>query len=158
MRESVTESVKQMSAYTSQIVLYEGAGEHLKLSSEDQYETALAYLAEGYCSRRPQHVQTAHRLLAPLQKKPGAGAGTTDIGKHSCLLLVALTLNCQRDVAVSHLYVYQSVDLGYSCHCALQSLRPVRITVYAAYSVWYYYYTKCILMFSQLWSVLGLQL
>ena len=65
-------------------MLYEGAGEHAKLSSEDQYDTALAYLAEGYCSRRPQHVQTAHRLLAPLQNKTEAGAGTTNIGKHRC--------------------------------------------------------------------------
>ena len=67
-----------------QIVLYEGAGEQVKLSNEDQYDTALAYLAEGYCSRRPQHVRTAHRLLAHLQNNTEAGGGTTDIGNYSC--------------------------------------------------------------------------
>lgn len=66
---------------TPQIVLFEGAGEGVRLSSEDQYDTALAYLAEGYCSRRPQHVRTAHKLLAPLHKKMQTGAGPQDIGK-----------------------------------------------------------------------------
>lgn len=72
----------ETNAYVLQIVLYEGAGEGIKLSSEDQYDTALAYLAEGYCSRRPQHVRAAHRLLAPLHNK--TEAGTTDIGECMC--------------------------------------------------------------------------
>ena len=84
-----------------QIVLYEGAGEHVKLSGEDQYDTALAYLAEGYCSRRPQHVRTAHRLLAPLQNKTQAGAGATDIGKYCCSALIACCfLHCHRTVSM----------------------------------------------------------
>lgn len=93
----------EMSAYLLQIVLYEGAGEGIKLSSEDQYDTALAYLAEGYCSRRPQHVRTAHRLLAPLHNK--TEAGTTDIGEcmrsqHQASLPAALMVNCHDYVAV----------------------------------------------------------
>ena len=105
-----------------QIVLYEGAGEHVKLSSEDQYDTALAYLVEGYCSRRPQHVRTAHRLLAPLQNKTQAGAGTADIGNllllcTNCPLLVLLTQNCQQDVAVSEVTLCQSVEGVHSCCC-----------------------------------------
>ena len=82
--------MNQMSANVLQIVLYEGAGEHVKLSSEDQYDTALAYLAEGYCSRRPQHVRTAHRLLAPLQNKTETGTEATDIGNFCCSALIAL--------------------------------------------------------------------
>ena len=69
---------------TLQIVLFEGAGEGVRLSSEDQYDTALAYLAEGYCSRRPQHVRTAHKLLAPLHNKMETGTGPQDIGKCMC--------------------------------------------------------------------------
>ena len=67
-------------SYALQIELYERAGEGLKLSSEDQYDTALAYLAEGFCSRWPQHVQTAHKLLAELQKNSEAGKASTDLG------------------------------------------------------------------------------
>lgn len=95
--------ILEMSACMLQIVLYEGAGEGIKLSSEDQYDTALAYLAEGYCSRRPQHVRTAHRLLAPLHNK--TGAGTADIGEcmrsqHQSSAPAALMVHCQDGVAI----------------------------------------------------------
>jgi len=63
-----------------QIQLYEGAGEGITVSSEDQYDTALAYLAEGYCSRRPQHVRTAHKLLAAIKKQSDLGSSSADAG------------------------------------------------------------------------------
>ncbi len=63
-----------------QIQLYEGAGEGVTVSSEDLYDTALAYLAEGYSSRRPQHVRTAHKLLAAVKKQSDAGSSSADAG------------------------------------------------------------------------------
>ena len=71
-----------------QIELYEGAGDGTSFSSEDQYDTALAYLAEGYCTRRPQHVRTAHRLLQALHNKLLAGSSSASLG--ACIFLPQL--------------------------------------------------------------------
>ncbi|KAL3131065.1 hypothetical protein ABBQ38_000380 [Trebouxia sp. C0009 RCD-2024] len=78
-RADYMRAVRDNLTAAEQIVLFEGAGEGVRLSSEDQYDTALAYLAEGYCSRRPQHVRTAHKLLAPLHNRMQTGAGPQDI-------------------------------------------------------------------------------
>ena len=63
-----------------QIDLYEDAGEHAKESSEDAYDTALAYLTVGYTQRRPQMVRTAHKLLT-LVKQDSESSSNTDIGE-----------------------------------------------------------------------------
>ncbi|KAL0041666.1 hypothetical protein WJX79_000259 [Trebouxia sp. C0005] len=77
-RADFMRSVRDQLTAAEQIQLYEGAGEGITVSSEDQYDTALAYLAEGYCSRRPQHVCTAHKLLAAVKKQSDLGSSSAD--------------------------------------------------------------------------------
>ncbi|KAL0037727.1 hypothetical protein WJX77_009734 [Trebouxia sp. C0004] len=77
-RADYMRSVRNQLTAAEQIQLYEAAGEGITVSSEDQYDTALAYLAEGYCSRRPQHVRTAHKLLAAVKKQSDLGSNSTD--------------------------------------------------------------------------------
>ena len=64
-----------------QVQLYEGTAEHLVHSSEDQYDTALAYLTLGYCTRRPQLVRTAQKLLAAVKLDSDSTSSMTDIGE-----------------------------------------------------------------------------
>ena len=71
-----------------QIELFEGAGEHTVVSCEDQYETALAYLAEGYCSHRPQLVRSAHKLLAGVKMQTESGKEASDIGAYIPTMLL----------------------------------------------------------------------
>ena len=67
--------------YALQIQLFEGAGKGTAVPWEDQYDTALAYLAEGFTSRRPQHVRTALKLLGSVTTQTELGPGPADIGE-----------------------------------------------------------------------------
>ena len=80
-----------MLPHALQIQLYEGAGEGVTVSSEDQYDTALAYLAEGYSGRRPQLVRTANQLLAAVKKESDSGTGPANIGQREADIFLGLT-------------------------------------------------------------------
>ena len=62
-----------------QIELFEAQPKGSSIPAEDTYDTALAYVAEGYRCRKPQHVQTAHRLLTQVAQQPQANS---DLGVH----------------------------------------------------------------------------
>lgn len=68
-------------SHALQIELFEGAGKDTAVSWEDQYETAIAYLAEGFSSRRPQHVRTTLKLLESVKTQTELGTGPADIGE-----------------------------------------------------------------------------
>ena len=68
-------------SHALQIQLFEGAAKGIAVSWEDQYDTAIAYLAEGFCSRRPQHVRTALKLLGSVKSQTELGTGPADIGE-----------------------------------------------------------------------------
>lgn len=66
-----------------QIDLFDARAPHTLVSAEDKYDTALAYVAEGFSSHRPQHIRTAQRLLEEV-----GHCGQADLGQHKHTVLM----------------------------------------------------------------------
>lgn len=66
-----------------QIELFKAKPTGISISAEDKYDTALAYIAEGFSSHRPQHIRTALQLLQEVEEGSRA---SSDLGKHNKML------------------------------------------------------------------------
>ena len=62
-----------------QIELYEAHPSDISTPDEDLYDTAIAYIAEGFTSHKPQHIRTAHKLLSQVAQQHQTGS---DLGIH----------------------------------------------------------------------------
>ena len=62
-----------------QIELYEAQPSGVRTLQEDMYDTALAYIAEGFSSHKPQHIRTAHNLLSQVAQQHQT---MSDLGMH----------------------------------------------------------------------------
>ena len=62
-----------------QIELYEAQPSGISTPDEDLYDTAIAYIAEGFTRHKPHHIRTAHKLLSQVARQHQTGS---DIGMH----------------------------------------------------------------------------
>lgn len=63
-----------------QVELFETRPAGFDVSPDDLYDTAVAYMAEGFSRHKPQLVATAHQLLIKLDQQSQTSPGPTTLG------------------------------------------------------------------------------